>query len=151
VSSVRVARPVELDPAAAFELWIDISRWPTFVDGFGHVERIDEGWPAVGSKLVWRSPPTGRGIVTERVTAIEPGTRFAARVFEERLTGTQTVEFATLDGGGCEVAVQLEYELQGGGPIHWLVDVIFIRRAQRDALMRTLRRFAVDAAEQAAL
>jgi hypothetical protein len=31
------------------------------------------------------------------------------------------------------------------------VDVIFIRRAQRDALMRTLRRFAVEAAEQAAL
>ena len=61
------AAVVELEPADAFALWTDLSRWPTFVDGFGHVERVDDSWPQEGAKLVWRSVPTGRGVVTERV------------------------------------------------------------------------------------
>ena len=154
MSTVRVAWAVDLPPGEAWELWTDLSRWRAFVDGFGHVDRVDDAWPASGSKLVWRSVPTGRGVVTERVTESEPGVRFATTILEERIAGTQTVDFGPPqpgDAAEATVAVELDYELQKRGPIEKVVDVLFIRRAQRDALMRTLRRFATEAAEQAAL
>jgi Polyketide cyclase / dehydrase and lipid transport len=151
VSTVRVAGTVGLAPGEAFSLWTDLRRWANFVDGFGHVDRVEETWPDEGAKLVWRSVPTGRGLVTERVTASEPGARFATRILEERIVGVQTAEFAAAEGGGSEIAIQLDYELQGKGPLAKPLDLLFIRRAQRDALARTLRRFTVEAAEQAAL
>ena len=153
MASVRRATVVDLSPQQAYELWTDVRRWPTFVDGFGHVERLDESWPEPPAKLIWRSPPAGRGTVTEKVLANEPGTRFATRVIEERLLGTQTIEFAPApdDPRATAVALTLDYELLKGGPLKVVTDAIFIRRAQGDALQRTLRRFATEAAEQAAL
>ena len=152
MSSVRRTVTAPLPPSEAYELWTDVHRWSTFVDGFAHVERIDPTWPEPGAKLVWRSPPHGRGTVTERVVAAEPSQRFATTVLEERLTGTQTAEFAPGPADGTTtVALQLDYELQHGGPLGRITDAIFIRRAQGDALQRTLRRFATEAAEQAAL
>ena len=147
----RAAATVELPPHEAFDLWTDVSRWPTFVDGFARVQRVDDGWPAEGVKLVWQSTPDGRGLVTERVTASEPGVILATQVFEEQLAGTQTVTFEADDEEGTLVELELEYELTRGGPLAGITDVLFIRRAQRDALVRTLRRYATEAAEEAAL
>ncbi len=147
---VREAIATALPPGRAYELWIDVRRWPTFVDGFKHAERIDERWPGEGAKLVWRSTPDGRGIVTERVTDSVEGRRLVTHVFEERLTGTQTVTFEP-DEAGSLVELELDYELVKGGPLSGITDVLFIRRAQTDALRRTLRRFATEAAEEAAL
>ena len=146
MAKVHSEVPTELPPDEAWALWTDLSRWPTFIDGFGHVERVDDTWPRAGSKLVWQSVPTGRGTVTEKVTASEPGRKFATRVLDERTIGIQTVQFTD-----ATTAVELDYELQDKGPLSRLVDFLFIRRAQRDALARTLRRFAIEAAEQAAL
>jgi hypothetical protein len=140
MSSVRRAIAIgEIDPEAAYRLWIDSSRWATFIDGFKHVERQDATWPSEGAKLVWTSPPAGRGTVTERVITNEPGRRFATRIFEERLTGVQTAYFAP-----GEVALELEYEVDRPK----LVDVLFIRRAQADALQRTLVRLRRELAEE---
>ena len=77
--------------------------------------------------------------------------RLATRVHEERMIGTQTVSFHQLADGETGVELVLEYALARSGPLQLLSDVLFIRRAQGDALVRTLRRFAVEAAEQAAL
>jgi len=152
MASVRRATIVALPPHDAYELWTDVRRWPTFVDGFGHVERLDDAWPEPPAKLIWRSPPAGRGTVTEKVLANDPGARFSTRVIEERLLGTQTIEFAPgEEPDTAAVALTLEYELLKGGPLKAITDAIFIRRAQADALQRTLRRFATEAAEQAAL
>jgi uncharacterized membrane protein len=152
MASVRRAIVVDLPPSEAYGLWTDVRRWPTFVDGFGHVDRLDQNWPEQGAKLIWRSSPAGRGTVTEKVLASEPAARFATRVIEERLVGTQTVEFAPgEEPNTAAVALTLDYELQQGGPLKAITDAIFIRRAQGDALQRTLRRFATEAAEQAAL
>jgi uncharacterized membrane protein len=71
-------------------------------------------------------------------------------VFEEKLDGTQTATF-TAEDDGTRVDLLLDYSVSVGGPLRPLVDALFIRRAQNDALARTLRRFATEAAEQAAL
>jgi uncharacterized membrane protein len=145
------ARVIDLTPIQAFELWTDVSRWPTFVDGFATVERIDDDWPHAGAKLVWGSVPTGRGRVTEKVLESRPGARFQTEVLEERLTATQTVDFEPAEEGGTAVVLALDYKLVRKGPLAWLTDALFIRRAESDALLRTLRRFAIEAADEAAL
>jgi uncharacterized membrane protein len=138
-----------LPAAGAERLWTDTARWPTFVDGFSRVIQLDPRWPEIGSKVVWQSVPAGRGRVTERVRHNVPG-RFVTQVYEDRLTGTQTVEFEAVPDGAA-VRITLEYSLQKGGPFRAIADAIFIRRALSDALARTLRRFATEAAEEASL
>jgi hypothetical protein len=89
--------------------------------------------------------------VTEKVRDSVPGERIETTVLEERLVGTQTVEFAPAGDGGTAVILTLDYKLVKTGPIAWVTDILFIRGAQHNALARTLRRFATEAAEQAAL
>jgi uncharacterized membrane protein len=132
-------------------LWTDLGRWASFVEGFSQVVEGGTGWPAEGSKIVWQSTPGGRGQVTEKVTASEPGVRFATRVFEDQMSATQTVTFARADDGRTRVELRLDYELARPGPLRALADVLFIRRALNQALSRTLARFATEAAEEAEL
>jgi hypothetical protein len=142
---------VVLDPEQTLGLWTTPERWPSFVEGFGHMLQLDPAWPQAGSKAVWDSIPGGRGRVTELV--LERGERrLVTQVFEDALAGTQTfaVEPGPADGGSI-VELTLEYELTRSGPFTGLSDAIFIRRALRDALRRTLRRFAVEADEEAGL
>ena len=127
-----------------------MGRWPTFVDGFARPERLDDGWPEPGAKLVWQSVPGGRGAVTEKVTKAQPGALHEVAVFEEKLDGVQRATFTSAEEGTF-VELELEYKVSVGGPLRPVVDVLFIRRAQNDALERTLRRFATEAAEQAEL
>ena len=142
---------VILEPGQTLGLWTDPERWPSFVEGFGHVLEVDPAWPGTGSKAVWDSIPGGRGRVTELV--LERGERrLVTQVFEDALAGTQT--FAAQPGpgdAGSIVELTLEYELTRSGPFTGLSDAIFIRRALRDALRRTLARFAVEAEEEAGL
>jgi uncharacterized membrane protein len=99
---------------------------------------------------VWKSVPGGRGTVTEKVTRTLPGAIHQVVVFEERLDGTQTITFAPVDEA-TYVELELDYKVSVGGPLKPVVDALFIRRAQNDALTRTLRRFRIEATEQASL
>ena len=155
MTSVRAARRVVLPPDDAEALWLDVSRWATFIEGFGHAVSKDEAWPAQGSTLVWESLPGGRGTVQEKVTA-SAARHVSTRLVEESLHGVQTVTFEPDGEGGSIVELSLEYELNPTtiwrqGPIGWVTNLLFIRRAMTDALARTLRRFATEAAEQQAL
>jgi hypothetical protein len=141
---------VALTPEAALRLWTDPTRWATFVEGFARVIEQEPGWPGEGSRLVWESVPAGRGRVTEKVVRGAAAERFATQVFEERLIGVQTFRAAESQGGS-RVELSLEYELTKYGPLGSLADAIFIRRALRDSLRRTLARFAVEAEEEAGL
>jgi Polyketide cyclase / dehydrase and lipid transport len=141
---------VALPPEEAQALWTDVRRWPSFVEGFARELRRSGDWPSEGAKLEWESTPEGRGRVTEQVTANEPGA-FATQVFEQRLTGTQAVAFEPTEEEGSVVTLRLEYELTGTGPLSGITDLLFIRRALRDSLTRTLRRYAIEAEEQAGL
>jgi Polyketide cyclase / dehydrase and lipid transport len=93
--------------------------------------------------------PGGRGRVTETVRENSVA-RFATDVFEDALNGSQTLVFSE-DADGSLVEIELDYELNHGGPFTGLTDRIFIRRALQQSLGRTLRRFATEAEEEAAL
>ena len=144
-----------LDPERAVGLWTDLRRWPTFIEGFAHTESVDGPWPAPGSKLVWRSIPSGRGRVTELVRDFEPAgageARLVTDVYEDALSGRQTAIFRPEGEDETAVELSLDYELASGGPLRGVTDVLFIRRALAGALRRTLRRFATEAAEEASL
>src|SRR5215208_4676747 len=74
-------------------LWYDPQRWPAWVDGFGHVVKVEGDWPAPGARAVWDSRPGGRGRVVEQVTAYEARTGQTLEVEDEKLRGTQRVAF----------------------------------------------------------
>jgi hypothetical protein len=143
---------VPIPPAEAMELWADLERWPSFIDGLSRVVEAGTDWPEAGARLVWQSTSGGRGRVAERVTAYEappPGPdvamqsnagRLATHVSEEALTGTQTVTFSPHEDGAL-VELALEYELTRSGLLQPITDLFFIRRAVRDSLRRTLGRF----------
>jgi Polyketide cyclase / dehydrase and lipid transport len=121
-------------------LWYDPVRWAAWIDGFGHVVELSDGWPAEGT-LKWDSTPGGRGRVLETVTAYEPRSGQALAVEDSRLRGTQRVEF-TPGPDAVKVTLTLEYELKERYPLTWLVDALFVRRAIAASLRRTLARFA---------
>jgi hypothetical protein len=154
-TTVRAAREVVLPPDMAERLWLDVSRWPTFIEGFGHAIERDQEWPAEGARLVWESLPGGRGRVQEKVVSRADG-HLASRLVEDSLHGVQTVDFHAGEGGGSIVELTLEYTLNPTtswrtGPIGAVTNLLFIRRAMTDSLIRTLRRFATEAAEERAL
>jgi hypothetical protein len=124
-------------------LWYDTSRWPAFVDGFHHVVSRDDAWPAHGT-IVWDSTPGGRGRVAEYVQRHEARVGQTVDLEDERITGTQTVSFEARAGDRVLMTLELRYTLKERplGPLSNLVDVVFIMPRQRDALNRTLARFA---------
>jgi hypothetical protein len=123
--------------ADAEELWYDPHRWAAWIDGFGHVATLDEAWPRTGARLVWDSRPQGRGRVLERAVAYEPRAGQTVEVEDEKLIGRQTVAFEPIEDQ-VRISLTLEYTLKDGNPV---VDLLFIRRALRDSLRRTLTRF----------
>jgi hypothetical protein len=71
----------------------------------------------------------------------------ALDVEDEKLRGTQRVGFTPLEDG-VMVALELTYSLKEQRPGMALVDLLFIRRPQRESLERTLRRFRTEVAAE---
>jgi polyketide cyclase/dehydrase/lipid transport protein len=137
VPRVSAAVTVPGRVAEAEELWYDPHRWAAWIDGFGHVAKLEGEWPQTGARLLWDSRPQGRGRVAEKVLAYEPRGGQTVDVEDERLNGTQTVTFEP-EGDQVRVSLTLQYRLKQRNLI---VDLLFIRRALRDSLQRTLARF----------
>jgi hypothetical protein len=127
----------------AEELWYDPHRWPSWVDGFGQVVKLEGDWPQVGARLLWQSPPKGRGLVQERVTAYEARTGQTLEVEDERLSGLQAVVFEAV-GDEVRVTLALDYELKQRRAFTPLVERAFIRRSMVDSLRRTVTRFTYE-------
>jgi hypothetical protein len=146
---VRASIEIPVQASAAEDLWYDTARWPAFIDGLHAVHSVAEQWPQPGARVVWDSRPGGRGRVLEHVEAYEPRTGQTLAVEDEKLRGTQRIEFAP-GADGVTVTLTLEYELkERQGAITGLVDVLFIRRPIRDSLRRTLARFGREALDDA--
>jgi Polyketide cyclase / dehydrase and lipid transport len=137
-------RAVQIVPGLASDaeaVWYDPQRWPAWVDGFGHSVKLEGDWPAAGARSVWDSKPGGRGRVVERVSAFEARVGQTVEVEDDKLRGVQRVSF-TPEADDVEVALELEYELKERNVFTPLTDALFIRRALRDSLKRSLARFA---------
>lgn len=143
----QIVVPGRISDAEA--LWYDTSRWPTFVDGFHHVASADPEWPASGT-LVWDTTPGGRGRVVETVERHEPRVGQVAGVDDPTMSGTQAVAFDAVGEDRVRVSLELRYALKEKrlGPLTPLLDVLFIRPRQREALARTLARFARELASE---
>jgi hypothetical protein len=141
----RVRAQVDLPALAsqAEDLWYDTARWPAFVDGLKHLASVQGDWPRAGARVVWDSHPGGRGRVVERVVAYEPRSGQEVEVEDEKVRGTQRVSFAPHEHG-VVVTLELRYALKQERGVERVVDVLFVRRPQRESLQRTLRRFAIE-------
>jgi hypothetical protein len=157
--TVRAAGELELEPTRALAVWADPERWPAFVEGFERVRELDPRWPAVGATVVWESIPAGRGRVSERVVEYAPSERFVTEVSERplgggspRLEGRQYLALHLGDAGSeasARAELRLEYVLaEGAGVPGRITDLLFVRRSLRDALVRTLDRFAAEVATE---
>jgi hypothetical protein len=122
-------------------LWYDPHRWASWVDGFGHVVKIEGDWPQVGARLIWDSPPGGRGRVMERVVAYETRTGQTLEVEDETMSGRQQVQF-TPAPDHVDITLSLAYVIKDRTLVTPVVDLLFVRRAMNDALRRTVTRFA---------
>ena len=131
----------------AEELWYDTTRWPSFIDGLHHLARLEGDWPHAGARVLWDSQPGGRGRVQERVTSYVAREGQTLDVEDEKLRGTQRVSFTPVRGG-VTVTLELRYTLKEQRPGMALVDLLFIRRPQRESLQRTLRRFRTEVAAE---
>jgi hypothetical protein len=140
VPTVRATTTVPGRVVDAEELWYDPHRWAAWIDGFGHVAKLEGDWPHAGARLLWDSRPQGRGRVSERVTEYEARAGQTLAVEDARLEGTQQVAFEP-QGDEVLVSLTLEYTLKERSVITPLLDLVFIRRAMRDSLQRTLERF----------
>lgn len=143
---VRVQAEVGGRLSQAEALWYDTRRWSSFIDGFAHLQSVEPGWPREGSRLVWDSRPGGRGRVVEQVVRYAAGDGQDAEIEDEKMTGTQSVRFAPVGEDGVRVALELRWSLKASYPGSAVVDALFIRRAVRESLTRTLRRFAIELA-----
>lgn len=141
VAARRVLAAARVADAEA--LWYDLRRWPAFVDGFASMGLWTGEWPQRDARVVWDARPAGRGRVVEQVVEHRPGAWQRVRVEDMRLHGEQTVRFAELPDG-CELALELVYELKQGGLAGTVNDLFVVRHALRAALRRTLERFAIE-------
>jgi hypothetical protein len=140
---VRASTQVPALASEAEALWYDTARWPTFIDGLHHIARLEGDWPHEGARVLWDSNPGGRGRVQERVTAYAAREGQTVEVEDEKITGTQRVTFTPTESG-VTVTLDLRYDVKDSKPGMPVVDLLFIRRPQRDSLMRTLRRFRTE-------
>jgi hypothetical protein len=140
---VRASIAIAALASEAEALWYDTNRWPTFVDGLHHIARLEGDWPNPGARVLWDSNPGGRGRVQEQVTAYTAREGQTVDVEDEKIFGTQQITFTPTETG-VTVTLELRYELKDRKPGMPLIDLVFIRRPQRDSLARTLRRFRTE-------
>lgn len=138
--AVQVAQTFPGTVAEAESRWYDTAGWPAWVDGCDRVVAVDGAWPQTGAAVTWESGPAGRGHVTERVVAHQPGSGQTVEVRDVSITGRQTVTF-TAASAGVTVTLRLEYRLLRRSPILPIIDLLFIRRAMAQSLQRTVSRF----------
>ena len=139
----RVSRTIDLPgPMSATEdLWYDLRRRRSFFDGFGIVAKLEGPWPQRGARILWDSPPRGRGRVAETVEAYEARSGQTVGFEDEKLRGTQRTTFAAAADDQVRVTVALDWSLKEGNAI---TDWVFVRRAMGESLRQTLVRYRIE-------
>jgi hypothetical protein len=128
----------------AEQLWYDKTRWASWIDGFGHVAKLDDHWPQTGARRLWDSRPQGRGRVSETVTRYEARAGQALDIEDARLRGVQRVIF---EPGPGETRITLELDVEPKERLAPLRRAL-LRRELGDALRRSLTRFSHELAAE---
>ena len=108
-TSIDVAAP----PERAWEVLVDVERWPEWTDSVSSVQLLDAEPLAVGSRVEVSQPriPTG----TYTVTSLEPGRAFT---WEQRQPGSTVVAHhacTALPDGGTRVELRVVMSGAVGG------------------------------------
>jgi uncharacterized protein YndB with AHSA1/START domain len=138
---------IEATLAEVWDAYFEPGRWPSWVDGFQAVVS-SEGYPEEGGTLRWRSNPSGRGTVSERVLEHEPRHRHRVAFSDDASQGELLTTF-TMQRQSVLVRQELSYELKEEKPLHRLTDRFFVRPRLRESLSRSLKRLGAEAAEAA--
>jgi uncharacterized membrane protein len=136
----RVSATVGASPAAVYQLFIDIERWPELSDSTRSVRRLDTGPLRVGSEAILKQPglPSARW----RVTELDPDRAF---VWETKNGGVTTIGDHRVepDGAGSTITITLRTR----GPLAPVVDLLVAGAARRHVAMELEGfRAAADAA-----
>lgn len=147
----EVAESVEVGASLAevWDLYFEPKSWPGWVDGFRAVVSA-QGYPEARGTLRWRSTPSGRGEVTERVLEHAPRTRHRISFVDEHSEGELLTTFG-IEGEKVKVTQECEYKLHRAGAFGPLTDRFFVRPQIRRSLKRSLERLKLDAEELASL
>jgi hypothetical protein len=142
VSTVSATVVVQASLAEVWDHYFQPRGWPSWVDGFGHLE-VSDGYPEVGGTLRWRSVPAGRGQVTEHVLEHEPRRLHRVDFRDPESSGELETRFE-IESQGTRVTQELDYRLRRRSPFAWLTDRLFIRSQLRASVARTLVRFKFE-------
>jgi uncharacterized membrane protein len=80
--------------------------------------------------------------VLERVIRHEQRVGQTVEVEDEKLRGEQTLAFEAQPEDRTRVVLTFDYSLKNPAPLSVVTDLLFIRRAVRESMQRTLARFA---------
>jgi hypothetical protein len=137
--------------AEVADVYFDPATWPAWVDGFGHVDRVD-GYPEAGGTLRWHSTPAGRGIVTERVLEHVPRRLHRVAFSDDSSEGELATRFEIEPGGSNDVPLTRvtqteEYRLQSRSPLAIVTDRLFVLPQVQRSLARSLERLRHEVEE----
>jgi len=92
--------------ADVWDLYFDRRTWPSWVDQLRAVVSLEDGYPEVGGKLIWKSGPAGRGTVTETVLEHEHRRLHRIGFKDDSSEGEQLTTFR-MEGSGTVVKLDL--------------------------------------------
>ncbi len=144
VRTVSATRVVDGPGLEVEQLWHDRSRWASWIDGFGALQKLEGEWPLEGARRVWVTPPAGRGLISETVTAYHAGDGQTLALEDAQVRGVQRVRFET-DGVRTRITLSVKLDTKGSlAPARkwWLA------RRFRGALERSLTRFSYELAAE---
>ena len=133
---------VEASAIEVEQLWHDRSRWASWIDGFGHISKLEGEWPLEGARRM-RQSREGE-LAAETVTGFDAGRGQTLRVEDVRMAGEQHVRFES-DGVRTRITLELEFEPKEQLPParRW-----WMRRKLGESLQRTLTRFSYELAAE---
>jgi hypothetical protein len=125
----------------AEQLWHDRSRWASWIDGFGYLEKLEGEWPHEGARRVRKSRD---GLTAERVVSYTAGRGQVLFVEDARVAGEQRVRFEG-DATATRITVEVDVAPKERTPParRW-----WMRRKIRESLQRTLQRFSYELAAE---
>jgi hypothetical protein len=148
VRTVTASVVVEGPGIEAEQLWYDRTRWASWIDGFGHLSKLEGDWPLEGARRVWTMrvgfPTSSRGLISEWVTSYAAGDGQTLRFEDALVRGVQRVRFET-DGVRTRITVTVDMETKTRLPParKW-----WLGRQYRGALQRSFARFSYELAAE---